>query len=531
MSTIPFKGRTIQTVQDFSIDEQYYLYALAAKIKKAILTKDYNFLSSIAIDDNNFSTYLLFQENSTRTKESFFNAAQFHKVRVKDLLLTNSSIAKHETFTDTVKTLLGYAEQSCFIIRSSMEGICRWLEHALRDYAQRCNIESPFCINAGDGRNEHPTQEFLDQFTFFEYNKEDPTRIHIALIGDLLHGRTIHSKCDGLKIYKEVEVDLVAPEEIAMPDHYVQEMIESGFKVRMFESIEEYRQQSHRAKLWYFTRLQLERLADEILPHIKRIRSKIIFNHSYYDGSLSDDTKFFHPLPRDKYFPTIPYSIDDTPYNGWDMQSINGYYVRIALLSMLKGKVGEDFHGYSLVNDNTENNFIEDINIQNRSINTKPQQKIGIKPVENGIVIDHIAQGQVTSQIWNRIDIIRRIMDYNFISSHGVYQSYTTENYKGIISLPNYEIIKMTTFKKLGAISPGCTINVIQNSTVIRKMQINQPPRIYNFTEISCRNPRCVSHVDQLELAYADFYMKGYEYFCVYCKTPHDVNEIWNTSG
>ncbi len=72
---------------------------------------------------------------------------------------------------------------------------------------QRHGIEKPAFINGGDGRHEHPTQELLDEFTFLEQNNFDNSHIRIALIGDLLHGRTVHSKVDGLKIFKNVEID------------------------------------------------------------------------------------------------------------------------------------------------------------------------------------------------------------------------------------------------------------------------------------------------------------------------------------
>ena len=49
-------------------------------------------------------------------------------------------------------------------MRTRMEGVCRALEEELRDYAEKSRREVPIFINAGDGRHEHPTQEFLDEF-------------------------------------------------------------------------------------------------------------------------------------------------------------------------------------------------------------------------------------------------------------------------------------------------------------------------------------------------------------------------------
>lgn len=526
----PFMGRTIQLVQDLSSDEQRYFYQKARLYKEAITNRDYDFINAHIIDDNNFSAYLLFQENSTRTKESFYNACRFHKVRTKDLSVGESSILKNETLTDTVKMLMGYAEHSCFIIRSSVEGVCRWLESALQKYAEQSGMMSPFCINAGDGSNEHPTQEFLDEFTFHEYYHGDTSHIHIALIGDLLHGRTVHSKCDGLQIFDEVRVDLIAPEEIGFPKHYIKEMESQGFEVRKFESLEEYIEEKNQADIWYFTRLQRERVADNLVPSLERIRYKISLQDDFL-SKIKDEVKFYHPLPRDKLYPTIPFSIDDTPYNGWNQQAVNGYYARITLLAMLKGVIGDDFEGQTLQKAETLTEFMFEKEVNLNKAHEKPVYKIGIKPVENGIVIDHIASGMDIAQIWDRINLIRNIMKFNTISSHGVYKSHRTDEYKGIISLPDFELTENIQFKKLGAVSPGCTINIIKNSTVIKKMKITLPPRIYNFKEITCRNPRCISFVDNYEQVSANFYRKGDEYFCRYCKTPHMVSEIWDTSS
>ena len=37
----------------------------------------------------------------------------------------------------------------------------------------------------------------------------------------IYHGRTVHSKADGLKLWNKVKVDLIAPEELAMPESYI----------------------------------------------------------------------------------------------------------------------------------------------------------------------------------------------------------------------------------------------------------------------------------------------------------------------
>ena len=58
-------------------------------------------------------------------------------------------------------------------------------------------------------------------------------------------------------------MDLVAPAELALPKMYEDRMVARGYVVRRFASIDEYLAQDKVAKIWYFTRLQLERMGDK----------------------------------------------------------------------------------------------------------------------------------------------------------------------------------------------------------------------------------------------------------------------------
>ncbi|KAF4686445.1 hypothetical protein FOZ63_011809, partial [Perkinsus olseni] len=156
--------------------------------------------------------------------------------------------------------------------------------------------------------------------------------IHVALIGDLKNGRTVHSKVNGLRVFDNVKVDLIAPRELGMPEAYTERMRSLGYDVRQFPSLEEYLDQDDVAKIWYFTRLQLERMTDDQRERSAILRRAVSFDASTMMGKLPDGCKFFHPLPRDSRFPTIPFEIDDTDLNGWDEQSRNGYFLRIVLL-------------------------------------------------------------------------------------------------------------------------------------------------------------------------------------------------------
>jgi len=523
MAKHPFKGRTIAVVEDLSLDEQWYMYQKTAELKKAL--QEGRSVDDFRISDPEYSVYLMFLEDSTRTKESFRNAAQFHRSRLNVFDAGSSSFNKKESLTDTIKMLTGYAERSLFIIRSPQEGVCRMLETNIGEYAQKMGFPRPSFINAGDGKHEHPTQEFLDEFSFLEQNQWSRDSIHIALVGDLFHGRTVHSKANGLKIFKNVTVDLVSPPELAMPPYYTQVMKNNGFKVREFHSIETYLAQKEIAQTWYFTRLQLERMGDKVLDKAEELRAAVTFERKYLP-SLPEGTKFYHPLPRHRVHPVIPPWLDSTPLNGYDEQSMNGYLTRIIEIALLGGGIGEDFKGEPQKSHHPDDEFVIAA-----PINSTPVQdvKTGIKPVENGIVIDHIGRGMDIDKIWNHINKIRRTMGLNYSSSHGVFPSKSGKDFKGIISLPDVLSFDRKQMKMLGAIAPGCTLNIVKNKEVKEKYRLLTPPRIYNFSEISCRNENCISHPSHNEPVMTMFYRSSEdEFVCKYCERTHSFGEIWN---
>ena len=526
-----FRGRTIAVVDDLSLDEQRYVYRKARELKEAAMGG--RSTSAFRLDERDYSVYLIFLEDSTRTRESFRNAAEFLGARTNPFDAATSSFNKNESMSDAVKMLAGYAEDSCFVVRSKLEGVCRWLEDSLGAYARARGRPVPAFINAGDGKHEHPTQEFLDEYSFLEQLGGDDSRIHIALTGDLHHGRTAHSKVDGLRVFKEARVDLVAPDPLGMPPHYVERMRRNGYDVRLFESLDEYLDSGGGGKvapIWYFTRLQLERMGDDIVEKAPRLRAALTFRKDMI-GKLPEGARFYHPLPRDRAAPTNPIFLDATPLNGWDAQSANGYWTRIVLLGMVSGLLGEDFEGEG----KKPERFVDDFVVEAPVVeHPKPEYKVGIKPVEEGIVIDHIATGRPIEEIWANIDAVRRILKLNVRSSHGVYHtSAGPDSFKGIVSLPDITSFGERDLKKLAAIAPGCTLNLVRGRRVAKKFRLATPPRIYAFDEISCKNPACVSAPAHSEGATPGFLRRTGAnalsvFACRYCEREHGFREIWD---
>jgi aspartate carbamoyltransferase len=524
----PFKGRTVAVVNDLSLDEQRYLYRKAGELKRAVLSG--GDAAEFKIDDNDYSVYLIFMEDSTRTRESFRNAAKFLGARTNVFDAATSSFNKNESITDAVKMLYGYSDESCFVIRSKLEGVCRALEGSLGRYADSCGRARPAFINAGDGKHEHPTQEFLDEFSFLEQLGQRDERIHIALTGDLYHGRTAHSKADGLRVFREVTVDLVAPELLGLPPQYAQRMRDNGFEVRAYESLDEYLASGKVAPIWYFTRLQLERMGESVLEKAPLLRKAVTFRKDML-GLLPEGARFYHPLPRDRLAPTNPTFLDELPLNGWDGQSANGYWTRIALIAMASGLIGSDFQGEPRAEESFEDDFVHEAATAGR---VKQEYKVGIKPVEEGIVIDHISSGESIEAIWGHLDAIRRMLKLDVRGGHGVFHN-NKGSYKGIISLPDVTSFGGRDLKKLAAIAPGCTLNLVHEHRVVKKYRLSMPPRIYGFDEISCKNENCISAPKNLEGVMTEFLREseagspgGAKFICRYCEREHAFKDIWD---
>ena len=522
-----FKGRSLCVIEDFSIEERRYFFRKTAELKKAILENDEKKMDEFRINDPDFGIYEVFLEDSTRTKESFRNAANFHHAKVSELLSSSSSINKGESYADTFNMLSGYSNR-IFIVRSKVEGLTKWLSEECSEYAERNGLPyKPAFINAGDGKHEHPTQELLDDFSFLENQDMDFSHIHVALVGDLYHGRTVHSKADGLKIFDSVTVDLIAPQELMMPENYIEIMKDNGFEVNIYPSIEAYLKGGKIAKIWYFTRPQLERMGERILKKEAELREAITFKKEFMP-LLREGTKFYHPLPRHKEHPTIPTFLDKTSLNGWEAQAINGMYCRMVLLSLIAGKTGDDFHGARAEEkDYKSEEYIVEVQPENKSREKNISE--GVRPLRNGIVIDHICKGDSPEEIRKHIRLISSVLGLDDGRGGEWISQGSDGRYKGILFRPGISDLSRKELKRLAAIAPHCTLNIIRDGKVEKKFRTHMPPRIYNFEDMSCKNDACISSPESKEGVPAAFYRtKEDTYACAYCGRVHTFKEIWN---
>ncbi len=254
----------------------------------------------------------LFYEPSTRTRLSFEAAAQNLGAR---LISTEnagqfSSAAKGESLEDSICTVGCYAD--CIILRHPEKGA----SHAAAE------VSKVPIINAGDGAGEHPTQAMLDLFTVLE-SKPNASDLSIGLVGDLLYGRTIHSLCQLLALYKPKTVYAVAPSGLELPAQYAKTLKESGVDLKQVDNWDE---AITKIDVLYMTRIQRERFATE--SQYLKLKDSFVLTPDEVK-KMKSDAMILHPLPRVNEIDPL---VDADLRALYLEQARNGLFVRMALL-------------------------------------------------------------------------------------------------------------------------------------------------------------------------------------------------------
>ncbi|XP_071808094.1 multifunctional protein CAD-like [Asterias amurensis] len=257
----------------------------------------------------------MFYEVSTRTASSFAAAMQRLGGTIISFTENTSSAKKGETLADTVQIIGGY----CDVIV---------LRHPDQEAA---NIAAKVCrrpiLNAGNGVGEHPTQALLDVFTIRE-EIGTVNDLTITMVGDLKHGRTVHSLARLLTLYR-VNLRYVSTQNLQMPKAVKDFVSERGIPQAEFRSIEEALPDTD---VLYMTRIQQERFASKeeyetqcgnfiLTPRIMtKAKEKMVV---------------LHPMPR---INEISSDVDSDPRAAYFRQAECGMYVRMALLATVLGK-------------------------------------------------------------------------------------------------------------------------------------------------------------------------------------------------
>lgn len=257
----------------------------------------------------------LFFEPSTRTRLSF-EAAMLelggNVIGFSDA--SSSSAAKGESVSDTAKIISLYAD--IIAMRHPKEGA---------PYVASKSASIPV-INAGDGGHCHPTQTLADLLTIYrEKGKIDG--ITVGFCGDLKYGRTVHSLIAALSRYNNINIVLISPDELKLPEYVKEEILDkNNMPYTETTSLEESMPQ---LDVLYMTRIQRERFEDAKV--YERLKDSYILTVEKLDDAKKDMC-ILHPLPRVN---EISVKVDNDPRACYFKQAHNGKLMRMALILKL----------------------------------------------------------------------------------------------------------------------------------------------------------------------------------------------------
>ncbi|MFW5802733.1 MAG: aspartate/ornithine carbamoyltransferase family protein [Verrucomicrobiota bacterium] len=311
----------VLTAQQFDREMLDNLCDLATNIRHIAKNKPgMRFLSEL-LDHRRAMLY--FSQPSSRTFLSFYAACENLGLKLAEVRDTStSSEMKGESPEDTVRTFSSYFD--LIIMRSPKQGFAERMAWLLS------NTDRPVpIINAGSGKDQHPTQALLDIYTLqrsFERigGIEGKT---VVFCGDLARGRTVRSLSYLLTNYPGVRQIFAAPQQLQVGDDILRQLDEHNIE---YHTTEDFHAVKADADAIYMTRLQDE--WDE------KTGTSAEFDQNEYRLGGSDMTMLkqtaviMHPLPRRQ---EIAVDVDRDARAMYWRQVRNGMWIRAALIATM----------------------------------------------------------------------------------------------------------------------------------------------------------------------------------------------------
>ncbi len=252
----------------------------------------------------------LFFEPSTRTATSFSMAARMLAAGFTNFSVSSSSVKKGESLIDTVRNIEAMG-MDALVIRHGSTGA----PHLVAKHT-RASV-----INAGDGRNEHPTQGLLDIFTMLE-RKQDLKGKKVAIIGDISHSRVARSNIWGLNKFG-AQIWVCGP-----PTLIPKGIEQMGVKVTF-----DLNEALQNADVVNVLRIQKERLEKGFFPSVEEY-TKLYGLTAERVKRAKKDLMIMHPGPINRGV-EITSEVADGQYNVILDQVTNGVAIRMAVLFLL----------------------------------------------------------------------------------------------------------------------------------------------------------------------------------------------------
>ncbi|MCU0314962.1 MAG: aspartate carbamoyltransferase catalytic subunit [Fimbriimonadaceae bacterium] len=297
-------GKNVLAIRTLDKGVIQQLVDIAGDLKREVLTNGW------APRARRRTIGLLFFENSTRTRVSFEQAANYLGYTTVNFSGSGSSLSKGETLKDTILTLK-HERLEALVIRHSSSGAA--------------NLAAEYfggpVINAGDGLHEHPTQALGDALTILE-RKGTLTGLKIAIVGDVNHSRVARSNAWLLSKLGN-EVRFIGPRTL-VPTH-------SSFLPASTHL--DLRSGLAGADVVMCLRLQRERMEDGMLSSVGEYTRLYQVNRTTIRAAASEAI-VMHPGPLNRGVEIDDFTADG-PQSAILDQVTNGIFVRMAAMQWI----------------------------------------------------------------------------------------------------------------------------------------------------------------------------------------------------
>lgn len=277
--------------------------SLTTSVIEDIFTKAWQYeCTGMVSNCSNKTVGMMLLEPSTN--KSFEHAVDKLGAKVMHYDHASSSSVKGESFQDTVTTMSQYVD--ALVVR-----VCEPLHGTL----EKIHCDVPM-VNAG----ERHTQALLDLYTIRKYFPMKKGILHIAFVGDLKNGRTIHSTLQLLDaMYEGVFFHFVCEGDLKLDETYTRGLRNHFYYEHRLSDIIEL------MDVVYITRMQKERFAHDFVVDASCV-------HGLTPELVRRSKKsmiVLHPLPQNS---ELPPALNSSPHCKLLEQMKNKFYVQMALL-------------------------------------------------------------------------------------------------------------------------------------------------------------------------------------------------------
>jgi len=215
----------------------------------------------------------IFFEPSTRTRNSFELAAKRLSADLVNFSASSSALKKGESIMDTIETIISL-KLNLLVVRHGHSGVMDFISG---------KVGIPL-INAGDGKNQHPTQALLDTYTI-KQKFGSLQGLKVALVGDFLNSRVARSNVEMFS-RMGMEVIVVAPS-MLLPEDY---------SVLGTDILSDIDQVIDQVDVLYMLRMQFERQNRRFYPSIREYNRFLGLDRKRLNN-MKKDSVVMHPGP------------------------------------------------------------------------------------------------------------------------------------------------------------------------------------------------------------------------------------------